>query len=217
MLAVTAAIVASNQAGAVEPDWSSTDLLDLRGLVLGSAEGRLIGGGGPGGYGVPGGAPSGFLFGVDVGAAIPLVGGGIESEVSLALGARVGYQFPNGLSAAFCYEDLGLSPSLVDGAQLQFVTLNVRYTFPFVFPMPYIEAMAGLSLATAEAPLGPGAGPVSVGAGGALGAGASFPLSRHIAIDLGVRDWLAPISGQLFQVLAVEAGFSFAFGAPAGP
>lgn len=196
---------------------ASADLLDLPQLVLGSAEGRLIGGGGPGGYLVHGGPPSGFLFGVDAGAAIPIVGSGVESRISLALGARLGYQLPNGLSLAFCYQDLGLSPDLVDGALLQFATLNVRYTFPYIFPMPFIEAMVGLSFATSDTALGPGQGTTAVGAGGAIGAGASFPLTHHVAIDVGVRDWLAPVSSQLFQVLSIEAGVSFAFGGPARP
>ncbi len=195
------------------PAVSEAGLLDLPDLVLDGVTGRLLSGAGSGGYHVRGGPPAGFLFGVDVGVAVPIAGSGVESQVSLALGARVGYQFPNGLSASFCYQDLGLRPDLVDGAQLQFATLNVRYAFPYIFPMPYIEAMAGLSFATTDAALGPGQGGTTVGAGGAIGIGASFPLTHNVGIDVGIRDWLAPVSSQLFQVLSIETGVWFAFGA----
>ncbi len=209
-----AALLASGPAVAAELALASGPG-DASGL-LDEAEGRLLHPG-SGGYHVAGGPPSGYLFGLDVGAALPLATGGVESQANLSLGARLGYQFANGLSVAFRYEDLGLAPDLVDSAQFQFAALEVRYSFPYVFPMPFIEAAAGLSIATANAPLRLGGGSVSVGPGGSVGLGVSFPLTHHFAIDVTGRDWLAPLSGQLFQIFTIEAGLAFAFGGPARP
>ncbi len=179
--------------------------------LLQTAEGRLLHGG-SGGYHVSGGPLSGYLVGVDVGAALPLATGGVEAQPSVSLAARFGYQFENGLSLALRYEDLGLSPNLIDGAQLQFIAVNARYSFPFIFPMPFVEADIGLSIATSDGPLGPGQGSTSAGPGGALGVGVSFPVTHHFAIDVSARDWLAPVAGEVFQIFSVEAGVWFAFG-----
>jgi hypothetical protein len=179
--------------------------------LLDETEGRLLHPG-RGGYHVPGGPPDGYLFGVDVGAAVPLATGGEESAVGLSLSGRFGYQFHDGLSLALRYEDLGLSPNLINGTQLQFVAADVRYSFPFILPMPFVEAAVGLGVGTSSAALAPGQGTTAVGPAGALGVGVSFPLTHHFAVDVGVRDWLTSIAGNLYQVFSLEAGVGFAFG-----
>ncbi|MHB8418446.1 MAG: hypothetical protein ACYDCL_10250 [Myxococcales bacterium] len=198
--------------GAALAQESSAAIGDDGAFLLDEAEGRLLHHPGMAGYHVPGGAPAGYLVGLDVGAAIPVPSGSMESQPSLSLSGRVGYQFHSGLALAARYEDLGLSPNLIDGKQLQFVAADIRYNFPFLLPMPFVEAAFGLAIATSNAALAPGQGNVSAGPGGALGVGVSFPLTHNFAIDVGVRDWLASVDGSFYQVFSIEAGVAFAFG-----
>lgn len=181
-------------------------------LVSSATEGRLLSGHSAGGFSLPGGPREGFLIGVDLGAAIPIPTGGLESQTSVALGARVGYQLRSGLSLAFQYEDLGLAPTLVDGTQWQIAALGARYEFPFLIPMPYVEVAVGLSFVNANAPLAPGQGNVSVEPAGGLGVGMAIPFGHHFAIDVGARDWLTPVNGTLLQVISLQAGIELIFG-----
>ena len=69
-------------------------------------------------------------------------------------------------------------------------------------------------LGGSSVPLGPGEGPAAVFFGGGLGIGVSMPLSRHVAIDLGVRDYLTQAGAQIMDVVTAQLGVGFTVGGP---
>lgn len=176
--------------------------------------GRLIHGSGLAGHASRRGPEDGAVFGVDVGAALPLPSGGEESRPSVALGVRAGYQLADGLAFQARYDDLGFAPSLIANSQLMFATLGMRYTFPFIIPLPFVEAMVGPAFVNSNVPLGQGSGLEIVSLGVGFGLGASFLLSRHLSIDVGARDWLTPVAGNLLQVITLQAGLGLSVGGP---
>ncbi len=206
VLAAVALLALSASARAEELTLSAPDLL------ASLAKGRLISGSGPAGFRLAGGPSEGLLLGVDIGAALPISTNGGSSQANVALGARVGYQLHSGLSLALQYQDLGVSPTLIDGTQWQILALGARYEFPFLFPMPYVEVAFGLSFVDAAAPTVAGQGMLTVGPGAGVGLGVALPLGHHVAIDVGARDWLAPVNGALLQVVSVQAGVEVTFG-----
>lgn len=181
-------------------------------LLASMSRGRLVSGSGSAGFGVAGGPTEGLLIGVDLGAALPIAADG--TQANLALGVRVGYQLHSGLSLALQYQDLGVTPTLEDGTQWQVLGLGARYEFPFLFPMPYIEVAFGLSFVDVTPPAGAvtAQGTLSVGPGGGVGLGVALPLGHHVAIDVGARDWAAPVEGTLQQVISIQAGVEITFG-----
>ncbi len=185
-------------------------------LLAGEGEGRLLHGG-RGGYHVGGGPREGLLVGIDLGAALPIFVGNNEAAASFAAGGLVGWQFPNGVAVLFRYQDLGLRPDVVANTQWQLATFGMRYTFPYIIPQPFLEALVGLSLVNSNAPLAPGGGNLQISPGGAVGVGLALPLARHVAVEVAARDWLSPIGGDLFQILGLEAGVTVDFGAPPRP
>ena len=127
------------------------------------AEARPVGGAfSPGHAG--NGPADGVLLGVDGAWANTFGEGGDPSRDGWGFGVRTGYAFGSGLELHLRYDDLGVEPS---GARspLQLATMGLRYSVPFLFPMPFAEVDAGPAFIL---------GDVDFGAGGALGL--SFPV-----------------------------------------
>jgi len=170
--------------------------------VASPASARLLGGWasparagrGPGG---------GLLLGVEGAYATMLPGSQDPAHGSWAFGARVGWAFANGLALHLRYDDLGVAPSSAS-SPLQLVTAGLRYSLPFVIPMPFAEVDAGPAF------LG---GDTHFGAGAALGA--SLPIGPHVLVDLVGHDWLVPIAGELRQTLSGGLALTVTFASPA--
>ncbi len=180
-------------------------------------EGRLVGGSGGGAFSVGRGPGGGLLFGVDLGGALQLPLNRPSALGGFTLGAEIGYQTREGLAFAFRYDDLDVALGDSDHSRFQFATFAFRYTFPNLVPMPWIEAAAGLSFVSAPGPLGSAGGPAVLGAGGSLGGGIGIPLGHFVAIDVGLRDWIAPEDRALANVLTLEVGITVTTGGVARP
>lgn len=153
-----------------------------------------------------GGGPHGGVFiGIDTGLAVSLPAGTDPAERSLTFGARTGYEFPNGLALQLRYDYLGVAPHLTSpptsGAQIG--SVGVRYSIPFLFPLPFFEAMWGPAFNGAVASVA-----------GGLGVGASFPIGRHVRVDVSARDWVMPIDGHVRQIFTFTLGSSVSFASP---
>ena len=169
--------------------------------ITAEASARPIGGsflGGRPGVGPAGGA----LFGVEGGWAATLADGGDSGQGAWAFGIRAGYEFANGLEVHVRYDDLGTKP-LSSRSPLQFGTVGLRYSVPFLFPMPFAEVDAGPAFVL---------GDTRFGAGAALGV--SFPVVNHLLIDLAGHDWFVPIAGAVRQTLTVGLSLAVTFGGP---
>lgn len=150
-------------------------------------------------------AQGGALLGVDTGGAVLLPAGPDSSFGAWCFGVRGGYQFTSGLALQVRYDYLGALP-LAPGAPrsaLQIGSAGVRYSFPFLVPLPFVEALVGPAFFATE----------TVATGG-LGLGTSLPLARHLFIDFSARDWLVPTNDRLRQVLSFELGATFTFASP---
>ncbi len=211
--AVVAWVMSSSAIAQVVPD--ATDASRLLRVLQADAEGRLLSASGGGAMRLGSGPHGGLLFGIDVGGASPLPFGGVEPGLGFGLSAKLGYQALSGLSMALEYDDLGLTPAATAADRFQFGTFAMRYTFPYPIPMPYLEAASGVAVITPPGPLGSQGESSFVAPGGALGLGISIPLSHHVAIDVGLRDWIAPAAGTLLQVLSLEAGLDLTVGGAA--
>jgi len=121
---------------------------------------------------------------------------------SFAFGVRAGWALSNGLAVHLRYDDLGISlaPS---SSPLQLATAGLRYSVPFLFPLPFAEVDAGPAFLGGEARVGAGAG-----------LGASVPLGSHVLVDVVARDWLVPITGELRQTLTASLGLTVTFASP---
>ena len=153
-----------------------------------------------------GGGPSGGVFvGVDTGVALALASGFDPAQDAWAFGGRAGYEFRNGLALQLRYDYLGLAPHLTNPSTspMQIGSAGVRYSIPFLVPLPFFEAMWGPSF---------NAGSVSIAGG--VGVGASVPIGRHVRIDASVRDWITPIDAQVHQILTFELGAAVSFASP---
>jgi hypothetical protein len=167
---------------------------------------RLVGGFRPAGHHGGGGGPRGGSFlGVDTGAAISLPAGGDGAERAFSFALRTGYELPSGLAVQLRYDYLGVAPHLTMSptSPTQIGSAGVRYSIPFLFPMPFFEAMWG-----------PAVDGRTVSIAGSLGAGASFPIGRHVRVDASVRDWITPINARLRQILTFELGVAVSFASP---
>lgn len=116
--------------------------------------------------------------------------------------ARVGWHFVNGLDLHLRYDDLGVRP-LASRAPLQAATAGLRYSLPFVVPLPFAEVDAGPAFV---------GGDLRFGAG--VGLGVSLPLGSHVLVDLIGRDWLVPIAGEVRQTLTASLGLTVTFASP---
>lgn len=169
--------------------------------VSASAEARPIGGSFSGGHAGRGPA-DGVLLGVDGAWANTFGAGGDPAHDGWGFGVRAGYAFGSGLELHLRYDDLGVEPA---GARspLQLATAGLRYSVPFLFPMPFAEVDAGPAFVL---------GDVDFGAGGALGL--SIPVVNHVLVDVAAHDWFVPIGGTIRQTLTVGLGLAVTFGGP---
>lgn len=197
---------------ATPPAYTALSLPDLD-LLEGEAIGRLIHGVGHAGHRGTLAEEEGAIFGVDIGGAFPIAGA-TEARDSVAFGGRVGYQFRDGIALQARFDSLGVTQTLINNSQLMFATIGMRYTFPFLFPLPFVEAMIGPSFVNSSPSVGQVGASEQVDFGAGVGLGASFLLSRHVSIDVSAHDWLSPVGGSLLQVLTVQAGVSLSVGGP---
>lgn len=123
------------------------------------------------------------------------------AQGSAAFGVRGGWAFPNGLSAQLRYDDLGVRPDS-SRAPLQWATAGLRYSLPFVVPLPFAEIDAGTAFVT---------GDVHPGAGAALGI--SIPIGP-VLVDVVGHDWFVPIAATLRQTVTVGLGLSIVWAMP---
>jgi hypothetical protein len=163
---------------------------------------RLIGGS-PGAAQAGSGASGGALLGVEGAWATTLGVGDDSAHGAWAFGARAGWAFANGLAVHIRYDDLGVEPAHLS-MPLQLATVGLRYSIPFLVPLPFAEVDAGPAFV---------AGDVRFGAG--AGAGVSVPLGRQVLVDVSGRDWLVPIAGLLRQTITVGLGLAVSFASPA--
>lgn len=186
-------------AGAARADQAPVASLTSLGRV---PYGRLIGGSSPAGYssGAPSGGP---LLAVEGAWATTLPADNDVAQSGWAFGARAGWALPSGLSAHVRYDNLGVEPSGLK-FPLELATAGLRYSLPFVVPLPFAEVDAGPAFV---------GGDVRFGAGAALGA--SLPIGRQVLIDLVAHDWLVPVGPSLRQTISVGLGLTVTFASPA--
>lgn len=162
---------------------------------------RLLGGGSRGGYSA-GSAGGGPLLGLEGAWATTLPAADDPAYGSWAFGARAGWAFANGLALHVRYDDLGVEPAS-SSSPLQLATVGLRYSLPFVVPLPFAEVDAGSAFVGGDA---------RFGAGAALGA--SVPIGPHVLVDLVGHDWLVPIAGELRQTLTGGIALTVTFASP---
>lgn len=161
-------------------------------VALAAVAGMHGGGAGAGGAR----APQGLFVGADTGGATML--GGAPARGEWAFGAGVGYQWRSGLALDARFDDLGVgSPS--GSSPLLVGSGGVRYGVP-IFVMPYVEARLGPAF------YGPHATPTA-----GIGLGLGLPVFRHLAFELGGRDWIADVDGAIRHVLSFELGVAVGF------
>jgi hypothetical protein len=168
--------------------------------ISASASARPIGGAFSEGQ-VGHGPADGVLLGVDGAWANTFAAGGDPSHDGWGFGVRAGYAFGSGLELHLRYDDLGVEPG--GRSPLQLATAGLRYSVPFLFPMPFAEVDAGPAFVL---------GDVDFGAGGALGL--AFPIVNHVLVDVAAHDWFVPIGGTIRQTLTVGLGLAVTFGGP---
>ena len=127
----------------------------------------------------------GPLLGVEAGWAALLPTRGEQGQESASFAVRAGWAFANGLELHFRYDDLGVAPD-DSSTPLQTATVGVRYSLPFILPLPFAEVGAGPAF------LG---GDVLIGA--SAGIGVSIPLGPFVLLDVVGHDCLKPIDGTL--------------------
>jgi hypothetical protein len=149
-----------------------------------------------------GGPLGGPLLAVEGGGAVLLPAGLEPARGSFTFGARAGWAFAQGLAVHVRYDDLGVRPR-AGFYPLQLATAGLRYSVPFLVPLPFAEVDAGTAFA---------AGGIRFGAGAGLGL--SVPLGPHVLIDVVGRDWLVPVAGLLRQTLTGSLGLTVAFASP---
>lgn len=164
---------------------------------------RLVGGSSFGGGRPAVGASGGPLLALEGGGAVTLAARGDPAQEAWAFGARAGWAFPNGLAAHLRYDDLGVEPG-GSPSPLQLATAGLRYSVPFLVPMPFAEVDAGAAFAGGDARFGAGAG-----------LGASLPLGTFVQLDVIGHDWLVPVAGTLRQTFTIGLGLTVTFASPA--
>jgi hypothetical protein len=134
--------------------------------------------------------------------AVALAQGADPARSGWALGVRAGWSLPNGISAHLRYDDVAIR---LPGATtaLQVASCGVRYSVPFLVPLPFAEVDAGPAFVD---------GQVRVGVGAALGL--SIPIGRHVLLDVFGRDWLVTLGTSLQQVLGGGVGLGVMFAPP---
>jgi len=147
------------------------------------------------------GPQGGPLLGVEGSWATTLAVRGDPSQGAGAFGVRAGWAFVNGLALHIRYDDLGVQPDS-SRTLLQLATLGLRYSVPFLVPLPFAEVDAGPAFVVGNVQFGAGAG-----------LGISLPIGP-VLIDVLARDWLVPIADTLRQTITAGAGLSIVFPTP---
>jgi hypothetical protein len=152
-----------------------------------------------------GGPRDGFFVGVDTGVAVSLPAGYDPALRAWTFGVRTGYELRSGVALQLRYDYLGVAPhfTVPEVGPAQIGAAGVRYSIPFLVPLPFFEALWGVAV-NGDA----------VSVTGGLGVGGSVPIGRYLRLDASVRDWLMPIDGQVHQVLTFELGAAVSFGGP---
>jgi hypothetical protein len=152
---------------------------------------------------------SGFLFGADTGIAT-LVSSDEDSIARVeptttpkyhgwAFGVRTGYEWTNGIALQARVDDLGTHTG--SGNQpLSIASVGLRYSLPFVV-MPFVDALVGPAFDNSGTSLG-----------AAIGIGASIIVTRHLGVDVAVRDWMADLGGGIRHIPTVTLGVQLGFG-----
>jgi len=200
LLSLTAGAIATATDPASADSTSSADPLLL--AMPGGPFPRLVGGSSLGGGRPATGPNGGPLLAVESGVAITLGSRDDPAQDAWAFGARVGWALPNGLAAHLRYDDLGVQPDR-SPSPLQLATAGLRYSVPFLVPLPFAEVDAGPAFTN---------GDVHFGASAALGA--SLPLGAYLLVDATAHDWLVPIGGTLRQTLTIGLGLTVTFASP---
>jgi hypothetical protein len=162
---------------------------------------RPIGSWTPGGY-APAAPAGGPLLGVEGGGAVTLASSGDPALGGPAFGARAGWAFSDGLAVHLRYDYLGTRPGYFTGP-LQNASAGLRYSFPFLVPLPFVEVNVGPAFGGGDARLTTGAG-----------IGASFPLGAHLLVDAAARDWFVLVAGAIRQTLTGTLGLTVTFASP---
>jgi hypothetical protein len=100
------------------------------------------------------------------------------------------------------YDYLGTRPGYFTGP-LQNASLGLRYSFPFLVPLPFVEV-----------DVGPAFGGGDVRPTASAGIGFSIPLGTHVLIDVAARDWFLVVAGEIRQALAGTLGLTITFASP---
>lgn len=153
--------------------------------------------------------PSGFFLGADTGLATLLASDADRAESARTLvapsrrgwafGVRTGYAWASGLAIQARFDDLGVHTSDGTGSMM-FASAGLRYALPFVV-MPFAEALVGPAFDSS-----------GVALGASLGVGASILVTRHLAIDLALRDWIADLDGGIRHIPTATLGLQIGFG-----
>jgi hypothetical protein len=155
----------------------------------------LVGGAGSAGR-FAAGPEAGLLLEVEGAWAATLPSPADPGQQGWGFGARAGWALQSGLSVHARYDDLGTEPSGVR-PPLQLATAGLRYSVPFLVPMPFAEVDVGPAF------VGGGVNP-----GGGAELGVSLPVARSLLVDLAAHDWLVPVAGVLRQTLSVGVGLA---------
>jgi hypothetical protein len=160
-----------------------------------------------GGAGVYARTQHGFFLGADTGVATLISSDAdqlvrsqiVPSRHGWAFGVRTGYEWASGLALQARIDDLGVHTS--DGARsLMFVSGGIRYSLPLVV-MPFADALVGTAFDATGASLG-----------AAIGLGASVLVTRHLGIDVALRDWMADLEGGIRHIPTATVGLQIGFG-----
>lgn len=153
---------------------------------------------------------SGWFLGADTGVATLLSSDADQgpqlaamstapSYHALAFGARAGYEWPSGLALQARLDDLGVHTG--DGPEgMTFATVGLRYSIPFPL-MPFADVLAG-----------PAFDASGTSFGAAVGVGVSILITRHLGVDLALRDWMADLDGGIRNIPTVTVGIQLGFG-----
>jgi len=186
-------------------------IVSIAGLVafhVSPAEAEPIGafGGGAGAYAR---MPSGLFLGADTGVAVLASSDGdtaarvaepvAPKDTGWTFGIRAGYEWESGLALQARVDDLGTHTN--DGDQsLTFCSVGVRYSLPFVV-MPFVDALVGPAFDSSGTSFG-----------AAIGVGASILVTRHLGVDLALRDWMADLDGGIHHIPTATVGVQLGFG-----
>jgi hypothetical protein len=154
---------------------------------------------------------SGWFLGADTGVAtllssdadrMPLLAASTSTSPNYhawAFGARAGYEWPSGLALQARIDDLGVHTGDGPGGST-FATVGLRYSLPFAL-MPFADVLAGPAFDDAGASFG-----------AAIGVGVSVLITRHLGVDLALRDWMADLDGGIRNIPTATVGIQLGFG-----